>query len=64
MIIKDLDGREYKIPNLEEFKNHIKNITLLTGNPMAVYTKRMVIILESIIIFIKNYLVENKCYFQ
>ena len=25
MIIKDLDGREYKIPNLEEFKNHIKN---------------------------------------
>ena len=24
MIIHDLDGREYKIYNVEEFKNHIK----------------------------------------
>ena len=25
MIIHDLDGREYKIYNVEEFKNHIKH---------------------------------------
>jgi len=33
MIIKDLDGREYKIPNLEEFKNHIKKYHTVNGKP-------------------------------
>ena len=27
MIIHDLDGREYKIYNIEEFKNHIKTVS-------------------------------------
>ena len=36
MIIKDLDV-EYKIPNLEEFKNHIKKYHTVNENPMAVY---------------------------
>ena len=33
MIIKDLDGREYKIPNLEEFNNHIKKYHTVNGKP-------------------------------
>ena len=33
MIIHDLDGREYKIYNLEEFKNHIKQFHTVDGKP-------------------------------
>ncbi len=33
MIIRDLDGREYKIYNLEEFKNHIKQFHTVNGKP-------------------------------
>ena len=33
MIIHDLDGREYKIYNIEEFKNHIKQFHTVDGKP-------------------------------
>ena len=33
MIINDLDGREYKIYNLEEFRNHIKQFHTIDGRP-------------------------------
>ncbi|MEC8175680.1 MAG: hypothetical protein VYB19_00910 [Bacteroidota bacterium] len=33
MIIHDLDGREYKIYNIEEFRNHIKQFHTVDGKP-------------------------------
>ena len=33
MIIYDLDGREYQIYNMEEFKNHIKQFHTVDGKP-------------------------------
>ena len=76
MIIKDLNGRDFEILNLKEFKHHIikyhtkklkfifKNIKQKMAYPTKVFMKKTVIILELTNFFSRNYLLEKNLIFN
>ena len=64
MIIKDLNGRDFEILNLKEFKHHIKNIIQIMAYLTLVFMKKTVIILELTKFSSRNYLLEKNLIFN